>query len=81
MLLSNQTIERLNLMQGCNIGDIVDFYRRGSLRKNGVVISGDRANNSSSYPVMVSQEKAMCLTLFWHCDDVSYLFLTEEYRF
>jgi hypothetical protein len=66
-----QILTQKAMQQGCNIGDIVDFYRRGSLRKNGVVMSGDRANNSSSYPVLVSQEKAMCLTLFWHCDDVS----------
>lgn len=45
----------------CGDAIMIDFYRRGSLKKNGVVISGDRTNNSSRYPVLVSQEKAMCL--------------------
>jgi hypothetical protein len=49
----------------CGDAIMIDFYRRGSLEKNVVVISGDRANyytnNSSSYPVLVFQEKAMRL--------------------
>jgi hypothetical protein len=40
---------------------MIDFYRPGSLLKNGVVVSADRAKNSSSYPVLVAQEKAMRL--------------------
>jgi hypothetical protein len=45
----------------CGDAIMIDFYRAGSLRKNGVVVSADRVKNSSSYPVLVAQEKAMRL--------------------
>lgn len=48
---------------GRRCGDyvMIDFYRTDSLIKNGVMISGDRVRNSTSYPVLMTEEEVMRL--------------------
>ena len=45
----------------CVVCIMIDFYRPGSFKKNGVIISPNRVTNSSSSPVLVTQEKVMWL--------------------
>ncbi len=54
-------IGRMENGKRCGDCVMVDFYKQGSLKKNGVVISEDRRNNSTSYPVLIAQETAMQL--------------------
>ena len=38
---------------------MIDFYRKGSLKKNGVIVNPNRHKYSTSYPVFVEQEAEM----------------------
>ena len=35
---------------------MMDFYKKGSLKKNGVIVNPNRHNDSTSYPILVQQE-------------------------
>jgi len=38
---------------------MIDFYRKGSLKSNGVVLNPHRKNNSTSFPILLRQELEM----------------------
>ena len=46
---------------GNRCGDVImiDFYKRGSLKKNDVVINPHHKGNSTSYPILVRQEQEL----------------------
>ncbi len=50
--------EEGRMVRGQRMGDcvMVDFYKKGSLRTNGVIVNPNHRNDSTSYPILVQQE-------------------------
>ena len=46
------------MVRGQRMGDcvMVDFYKKGSLLTNGVIVNPNSLNDSTSYPILVKQE-------------------------
>ena len=57
----NEPTESVRMVGGKCCGDcvIIDFYNKGSLQRNGVIVNPNHHKDSTSYPILVQQEADM----------------------